>query len=303
MTAEQKKSPRESKSLLDQEMYRAELSSAQLVLGISVLLIFGLACFMLGIVVGKVEPADPPKFAQRLDAPAPNVQSQTGNGASGKPSIETDTAVLDAPPRTTTPDVSAKALSVGEVSESNPALRPVAEAAAHAWDEANLENGTSNAEPDDDRPNHILPPATAASDTLEKEEPKPAVRPKDEPQAPLSPSEPPAAEDGTPTGAVAANGGTDRESNAGKIVETSAPAQKLSFSVQVLALNSRQRAVRAKADIEKRSSYLVQLKDAPNGGWVNVLVGEFATLAAAKSAKEEIRKSLGYTDAFVRRTN
>jgi hypothetical protein len=259
---------------------------------------------MLGILVGKVEPSDPPKFAQRLDAPAPTPQSQNGNGASSKPSKKTNTAVLDAPPpRRSTPDVSAKAPSGGGVSESNPALQPATEAAAHDWDKANLENGTSNAAPDDDRPNHISPPAPAAPDTPDKKEPKPASRPKDKPQAVLSPSEPPAVKDGAPTEPVAASGGTDRESNAGKIVETSGPGQEPPFSIQVMALNSRQRAVLAKADIEKRSSYPVRLEDAPNGRRVNVLLGAFATQAAAESAKEEIRKSLGYTDAFVRRAN
>ena len=98
MTAEQKKSPRKSKSFFDQEKYTAELSLRQLVLGIIVLLVFGLACFMLGIVVGKVEQWEPPRLAQRFDAPVPGgAPAEADSAQPQRPATEGPRIEFEAP--------------------------------------------------------------------------------------------------------------------------------------------------------------------------------------------------------------
>ncbi len=57
MPSVRKSNQNKSKSFLDNDRYTAELTSGQLVFGISILLVFGLTCFLLGILVGRFEPA------------------------------------------------------------------------------------------------------------------------------------------------------------------------------------------------------------------------------------------------------
>ncbi len=47
---------RKTKSASRGEKYTAELSSGQLVIGVGILLVFGLACFLLGVLIGKFDP-------------------------------------------------------------------------------------------------------------------------------------------------------------------------------------------------------------------------------------------------------
>ena len=50
------KTPARSRSSFSQEKYTAELSPGQLVIGMAILLVFGLACFLLGVIIGKFDP-------------------------------------------------------------------------------------------------------------------------------------------------------------------------------------------------------------------------------------------------------
>lgn len=54
--ARAKASTRKSRSPLDQDRYTAELSTGQLVIGVCILLMFGLACFLMGVLIGKFDP-------------------------------------------------------------------------------------------------------------------------------------------------------------------------------------------------------------------------------------------------------
>lgn len=51
------KKPRKSNKAVARNQYTAELSSGQLVVGITILLIFGLACFLFGVLIGKFDPS------------------------------------------------------------------------------------------------------------------------------------------------------------------------------------------------------------------------------------------------------
>ena len=48
---------RKPRSSTQKNQYSAELTSGQLVMGITILMIFGLACFLLGVLIGKVDPS------------------------------------------------------------------------------------------------------------------------------------------------------------------------------------------------------------------------------------------------------
>ena len=303
MTAEQKKSPRKSKTFFDQEKYTAELSSGQLVLGVIVLLVFGLACFMLGIVVGKVEQSDPPRLAQSFDAPAPGGASAETDSAQPQPpategpGIEFE-APLDPLPNLAASGSSEDASGGSGVSESEPDGRLANDDTAGNWNAANSEGGASGDTPGDDRPNHVSLPALDSTGT---EEPKPSVRPQVTRRNLLAPVEPPEFEASAAAESSQSAGRSAEESSAGLVVDISTPQGDLSYSVQVMALADRQKAIIEKAKIEARSDYAVRLKDSPSGRLVHVLVGAFATKSAAESAKEDIRKNLDYTDAYVRK--
>ena len=74
MRTTSKKKPK-SKSFFQQEKFTAELSSGQLVIGISILILFGLTCFLLGILLGRSEYTRTVEFA--------NVQQPEDFGPSG----------------------------------------------------------------------------------------------------------------------------------------------------------------------------------------------------------------------------
>lgn len=62
MPTTSKKKPN-SKSFFKQEKFTAELSSGQLVVGISILILFGLTCFLLGVLLGRSEDTSRPEYA------------------------------------------------------------------------------------------------------------------------------------------------------------------------------------------------------------------------------------------------
>ena len=75
MPTTSKKKPK-SKSFFRQEKFTAELSSGQLVVGISILILFGLTCFLLGILLGRSEYARTAEYAA-----IPKTQDPESTGA------------------------------------------------------------------------------------------------------------------------------------------------------------------------------------------------------------------------------
>jgi hypothetical protein len=83
------KSTARSRSSFSQEKYTAELSPGQLVIGVAILLVFGLACFLLGILIGKFDPS-----------------LQTAENVQSSPTTQTKMAVVEQPaPKETPPPV------------------------------------------------------------------------------------------------------------------------------------------------------------------------------------------------------
>lgn len=65
------KKPRKPRGAAQKNQYSAELTSGQLVMGITILMVFGLACFLLGVLIGKVDPSIRPNtniVAQQPDS-------------------------------------------------------------------------------------------------------------------------------------------------------------------------------------------------------------------------------------------
>src|SRR5262245_41785944 len=89
-------STRRPKSVLDQEnRYTAELSTGQLVIGVCILLMFGLGCFLLGVLIGKFDPTLRPQTAQndvnsRADEPTQEIKvSELPSNPSPPPPVVT----------------------------------------------------------------------------------------------------------------------------------------------------------------------------------------------------------------------
>lgn len=76
------KKPRKSKSAQPKNQYTAELSSSQLVLGITILMVFGLACFLLGVLIGKFDPSlVPDQQIARSETPVAETSSPAAKEA------------------------------------------------------------------------------------------------------------------------------------------------------------------------------------------------------------------------------
>ena len=69
------KKPRKPRGAAQKNQYSAELTSGQLVMGITILMVFGLACFLLGVLIGKVDPSIRPNTNMAAQQPAPNPES------------------------------------------------------------------------------------------------------------------------------------------------------------------------------------------------------------------------------------
>jgi hypothetical protein len=306
MTAEKKKkSLRKSKAFLDQDKYTAELSSGQLVLGLSALLIYGLACFMLGVVLGKFEPLASPQVAQQSGAAGEGMQSQSESPTLQRDTTERQVTELDAPPDRSgfaSPWVASVDSGTTESDSSGQAANADA---GLKWDKANEEGGANSEMQADDRPNHIFPPAPPTPDAG-KQPPSTQVQAEATPPDPkerepvtqpvLEVMEPAVSEDnGTTTPPANADGKPAKESKPANAID----GGKLPFSVQVMALLNRKKADAEKAIIEAKSNYPVRLEKSSTGRLVLVLVGAFATKSEAELAKKDIRENLHYNKAFV----
>lgn len=92
------KKPR--KSNLSRNQYTAELSSSQLVLGITILMVFGLACFLFGVLIGKFDPSlGAERQMARSDSPSTEPTSQKDPGTVSS-SAESKDPVKDRPKKT-----------------------------------------------------------------------------------------------------------------------------------------------------------------------------------------------------------
>ncbi|PCJ51296.1 MAG: hypothetical protein COA73_17835 [Candidatus Hydrogenedentota bacterium] len=93
---------RKTKSATRQEKYTAELSSGQLVIGVGILLSFGLACFLFGVLIGKVDPTLQQTVAQNDASQTQNIPDNT-TPATDTQKIEPDFTRKELPPEMRVP--------------------------------------------------------------------------------------------------------------------------------------------------------------------------------------------------------
>lgn len=115
-----KTSTRKSKTTSNHDRYTAELSTGQLVIGMSILLLICLASFLMGVVVGKFDPSLNPEIA--LDSrPIQEVVSVPSVDAQTASAMETAAAVRkNPPPELRTPRRTENAQAAGGKQASKP---------------------------------------------------------------------------------------------------------------------------------------------------------------------------------------
>lgn len=251
-----KASPRRGRSPLGQEKYTAELSSGQLVIGVVILLMFGLACFLLGVLIGKFDPSLQPRVAQQASSPD-NAEAADANRM----------AAANPPQRTTDRTPPARRDVPPAPSQSEPAVvgkqAPIQGTNLVPKEADHSKSNSISDEPEES-------PAAESSETLDGpsvSDPKVEVA-----EAPAEPAEP-----------VRPEPAPDP------------PRAEEVYAVQIHAFrpSARARAENAARDFAARSNYETFLAPSDNGQWLRVFAGKFVDRAAAARARDEIRRQYG----------
>lgn len=259
-----KRNSRKAKSFLDQEKYTAELTSIQLVSGVCILLIFGLFCFLGGILVGKFE------GGPRIDSVGRSPIQTTLPDSTPVVSRQVDqhpTGQSDPPPKSSQP------------------TRPTTPSLAKA---PRAPEGRQTS------PRTVELPAPPPKRT-------PLARGEESQPAPVrthsAASKPP---DSTPTTPKTSSSSlAQRQKQGAGVVAQS--VSKGPYTVQIGAYGNRRLADKMKKTVETGSAYSVELFDPGSGKYVIVYVGRFADRASAEDARDEIRKVFGVADCFVKK--
>jgi len=275
-------STRRPKSVLDQDRYTAELSTGQLVIGVCILLMFGLGCFLLGVLIGKFDPTLRSETEQRAANPQAEISTP-----------EIKVSELPAAPAVATPD---------SAPVTDPVLPPEMRAPASILREEPAP-ATQTASP---------PPATAtdATPAVTVEVTAPAAETTVPPPAP-SPSETPGGGVSESVAAAAERNRIAPPSAQPQAVETApAPAASTAaadagaslmpwkgYGVQILAV-AKDRAEGARKDLESKSSYKARVLPHARNDLYRVVVGPYADQPSAARARDDLR-ARGFKDAFV----
>ena len=290
------------KSFFDQDKYSAELSSGQLVYGIAILLLFGVACFALGVVVGKFEPA-PRVIASKMAAAPGNtsVAPATTSKAPGAnrrvksatPPKPTSSQRPAGDPWTTTsqsgiakpgtesakaPVSSASVPDQTGASVSPPGPRHVEKLPAPSG--TPLASGNSGAPANPSVDSEIAAKPAPTLPTLD------VVEPEDSPL------------DSTPP--VDTTTAADPGTTEGIPPSPNAVSSGQRYTLQVAAVSNRQNAEASRGKIAAKSPHAVELSDSANGKLVIVKVGDFPDRDSAEKARQElIDAGLVTRDSFV----
>ena len=261
--ARTKTSTRKSNTAADHEHYTAELSTGQLVIGMSIMLMIGLACFLMGVVVGKFDPSLNPELAQqaqpvqtRAQAALPPARqfspptdpiepvARSQNTPAPELRVPRTTEQAKAPAVTTTPKETVQVKETPPPTQTKPST-PI-----------------SQAEPKD---SVETPEKSASASIPEIDASKTLVNPpKPKPTTPeISPAGPPRS------------------------------------AVQIMAFRTRQRAELVKRDVETRSSYSAKIVSSASGRLFKVVVGSYADRESAVKARDDLKQNFGFTDCFV----
>lgn len=321
-----KNSPKKTNKAPGRDTYTAQLTSGQLVIGVCILIVFGLACFMLGVLVGKFEPSPRPDAARatpvRSAPPAGETSSKTTKAAppaktvqesvepvdSAKQTAKTQAKVLRdtqkqppaesaKPPKKTPAPKSASGTAKptpNPPANKNSAPRPVellkspsSRASAKTAKGAEKKQGKELGVLE---PEDAPPPPARSAKREKAETSKPRVSGKGLPRASTRPKEPNLPEAPVkPTVAAPAKPSTPAVSH----------PQGPRYTVQIGAYSNRRNAEAAKAGIESTSSHVVELQDSVSGRFVVVVVGDYPERGTAEQARNDLRDRFGFKDCFV----
>lgn len=275
------KKPRKSAKGSGSSQYSAELSPSQLVLGIAILLIFGLACFLFGVLVGKFDPSlndrvvrvpESEQLASNLSTP-----TSTPNNSSESPDA---TAKSDSPtPAPTSKPIEEKTIVVKSEPTKNP-TKPTKPATSIPQ---SADVTTTDLPPNE--PSKPSAEAAAPPETPEIEKPT-----ADEKKVEV------------PAGTPAANAEiVTAKVEKPKVSEPVKPVQPAPsgpiWSVQIAAFKSAANAETEKARLEKTIPYKVETYTPASSVWTKVLVGRYATRAEADAFRKKLIQSYPINDA------
>lgn len=314
-----RKSPRKTKSPLDQDKYTAELTSGQLVIGVVILIVFGLACFMLGVLVGRFEPEDRPEFARS----APRETSTSGKGPVAEAGGTSQPASKEAsrgasalrpPPAEKAPasKASAKKPAARKPATEKPAARasrPSAKPSTTA--KRATETKAPVPPPRVSEASDAGKPGDAASsgDTPPKNEKAPG------PEVVALPKPPAAA--GTAKQGPPPPGRAKKFSEALRLLEPAEelgagsasqppppgarnrPALSMPYTVQVGAYSKRKNADAVRKRVEGKTSFGAEVVESDDGRLIVVWVGSFSDHASAEKARAELSDKHGFAGCFV----
>jgi len=260
-------SSRKRKSAVEHDRYTAEMSTGQLVIGVCILLMFGLGCFLLGVLIGRIDPS-----LRTLDR-------QSDRVATAEPAARPDPT--PAPQE-----------------ESEPELRPPMQFpdrnGASASDGQNTDGSpeeTASAKPSRTEPG----PDTTSADAASEEPPDAAENGAEAESASETSPTPP-----TPQ-VVAASPPTTRSDSptVASSGDASGAEARTRYGVQIAAFQTRARAEISMRELEAKSPYRGQIVVASNGRLYKVIAGSYADNATAAQARQDLRTRYNYSDCFV----
>ncbi len=275
-------SSRRSKSAVERDRYTAELSTGQLVIGVCILLMFGLGCFLLGVLIGKFDPtlrdetlAGLPDAAGGPDARAVAPPPSTAERPPVRPADNGLRPEDRPPPNMVEPSAPKPQDAAADATGSGAAAVPPASSTVEDLPDAGAVTPSASA---GDRVVVVTPPAPLPEPAKSAE-----TKPADAAPAEIKP-EPPKA--------------NPPKTDPPKPTVVASKSPKLQYGVQIIAV-ARPRAEGVKRDIEARSPYKATIIPIDGDRLCKVVVGRFDDKAGAERTRDELKSKYTFRDAFV----
>lgn len=257
--------------------YSAELSPSQLVLGIAILLVFGLACFLFGVLVGKFDPSLNDRVVRVADSE--QTAKLTEEPVVSSPS--TSPPAKASPSKTSTPPV--KTETEPKKSDPPPAKPEIEEVKMTVTKAPPTEEPAKPSQPSVSIPESAQ---VTATDLAPPEPDKPVASVSAEPKPPTV--DVPA---GTPvTAEIVTAQATTEAPSVQEPQEPVKPAPVTSgkWSVQLAAFGSKKNAETEKARLEKIMPYKLELYQSSDGSLTMVQAGRYATKEEADVFQKQL---------------
>lgn len=305
-----------SRSTRNGDKLTAEFTSGQLVIGIVCALFFCVACFMLGILVGKLDPSlqpgDTVEAVAAAVAPAakPAAPPAAPAAAAAKPAPKPTGGVQQSPrtdglqPHSTQPP---KATELPPLPGSAPVKIAKETPAPTTRTRLDLPAGQATPPPATVAPPAAVPAAPGAAPAPAAPAPAApapaavaAATPAPPPPAPL---EPPAAEAAAPVAMQAVDPPDAPLTPATPAAKPAAAAASGSFGIQVASLtgaDKNARAVEFQKKFKKDTGLDCQAFPTSDGQYVRLMVVGYASKADAAAACANLKKTPQFAQAFVK---